>query len=65
MQNFVVISTQRSGSRMVVESLSSHPDIICFGELFIPEERDLGEMFVPSGRENFLYREFNNDLIML
>jgi len=34
MQNFVILSTPRTGSNMLVSAFSSHPEIHCFGELF-------------------------------
>ena len=34
MQKFVLLSTPRTGSNMLVSALSSHPEIQCFGELF-------------------------------
>jgi hypothetical protein len=33
---FMVISTQRSGSTWVIDSLNSHPDLTCYGALFLP-----------------------------
>jgi len=35
---FVVLTTQRSGSTYLVRALNSHPDITCYGELFISRE---------------------------
>jgi LPS sulfotransferase NodH len=34
--NFVIISTQRSGSTLLRTSLDSHPQIRCLGEVFLP-----------------------------
>ncbi len=34
--NFVVLSTQRSGSTLLRTALDSHPEISCRGELFLP-----------------------------
>ncbi len=34
MQKFVLLSTPRTGSNMLVSAFSSHPEIHCFGELF-------------------------------
>jgi hypothetical protein len=34
--NFVIISTQRSGSTLIRTSLDSHPEIRCLGEVFLP-----------------------------
>lgn len=39
-QKFVVLSTQRSGSAFLVTSLSSHPKIYCYREIFLPTNRD-------------------------
>jgi LPS sulfotransferase NodH len=33
---FIILSTQRSGSTLLRTSLDSHPDIQCFGEIFLP-----------------------------
>jgi LPS sulfotransferase NodH len=33
---FLILSTQRSGSTLIRTSLASHPDIQCFGEIFLP-----------------------------
>lgn len=37
--DFVIISTQRSGSTLLRSSLGSHPEIECFGEVFLPDYR--------------------------
>jgi len=58
MTRFVILTTQRSGSVMLIQSLSSHPDIVCFGEIFLHGARYGRNMSVPPGRENFLYEEF-------
>lgn len=34
--DFVIVSTQRSGSTLLRTSLGSHPQIECFGEIFLP-----------------------------
>lgn len=34
MRKFVILTTPRTGSNMLVSALSSHPDIQCFSELF-------------------------------
>ncbi len=34
---FIVLSTQRSGSTWVVDMLNSHPQVTCYGALFLPE----------------------------
>jgi LPS sulfotransferase NodH len=44
---FVLLSTQRSGSTWVVEMLNSHPQVTCYGALFLPEGR--GEQ--PAGAQ--------------
>jgi len=36
MIKFVILSTQRSGSAFMVTSLTSHPDIHCYREVFLP-----------------------------
>jgi len=36
MTKFVIISQQRSGTNLLRSLLNSHPDIFCFGEMFIP-----------------------------
>ena len=35
MTNFVVLSTQRSGSTWVVDMLTSHPRVVAYSELFM------------------------------
>lgn len=37
--NFVIISSQRSGSRWLVELLDSHPEVSCCEELFIADAK--------------------------
>lgn len=37
MQKFIIISTQRSGSSLLVTTLASHPEIECFREIFLEE----------------------------
>ncbi len=39
MVRFIILSTQRSGSTWLVESLTSHPSVVCHGELFIQRPR--------------------------
>lgn len=58
MNKFVVLSTQRSGSVALIQSLSSHPDIVCFGEIFLKGATYERNMSVPPGRSNLLYEEF-------
>ncbi len=58
MNKFVVLSTQRSGSVALIQSLSSHPDVVCFGEIFLKGATYERKMSVPAGRANFLYEEF-------
>lgn len=41
MGKFVVISTQRTGSTLLIKLLDSHPEVLCAGEIFFP----------PSGSE--------------
>lgn len=36
MNKFVVLSTQRTGSTMLITLLDSHPDVFCPGEIFSP-----------------------------
>jgi LPS sulfotransferase NodH len=36
MTKFMVVSTQRSGSTWVVDLLNSHPEVVCYGALFLP-----------------------------
>ena len=36
MKRFVVLSTQRTGSTLLISSLDSHPGIFCAGEIFFP-----------------------------
>jgi LPS sulfotransferase NodH len=36
---FVIITTQRSGSRMLVDALNSHPQVVCHRELFKRDRR--------------------------
>jgi LPS sulfotransferase NodH len=42
---FVVLSSQRSGSTLLVKSLDSAPEIFCAGEIFHPGERTLHREF--------------------
>lgn len=35
-QNFIVLSTQRTGSTWVIDMLNSHPNILAFSEMFLP-----------------------------
>ncbi|CRI63004.1 hypothetical protein THIOKS11100017 [Thiocapsa sp. KS1] len=58
MRKFVVLTTQRSGSVALIQSLSSHPDIVCFGEIFLKGATYARNMSVPPGRSNFLYEEY-------
>lgn len=46
MRMFVVISTQRSGSTLLIKLLDSHPSVLCAGEIFFP----------PSGSEYSIRR---------
>lgn len=39
---FVIVGTQRTGTTLIRTSLSSHPDIVCHGEVFSPGYRDPG-----------------------
>ena len=37
MQKFIIISTQRSGSSLLVTTLASHPEVVCHREVFLEE----------------------------
>jgi hypothetical protein len=45
---FVVIYTRRSGSNWVSDMLSSHPDVVCDGELFAPTGTAVGHQPLPT-----------------
>jgi LPS sulfotransferase NodH len=52
---FIVLSSQRSGSTLLVKSLDTAPEIFCAGEIFHPGERTLHREFQfpylrPNGR---------------
>ncbi len=36
---FVIMSTARSGTSLLSETLNSHPDIVCHGEIFHPDPK--------------------------
>ena len=38
MENFIILSTQRTGSTLMVDILNQHPELACFGELAIPKK---------------------------
>lgn len=38
MSNFVIYTTQRTGSTLLVQLLDSHPQVLCIGEAFIDSE---------------------------
>ncbi len=42
---FLVLGAERTGSNMLVEALSSHPQITCAGELFNPRAIESGEVY--------------------
>lgn len=54
MVEFVVLSTQRSGSSFFVTSLSSHPQLQCYRELFLSKNR--GAIAYRAYRTAFLGR---------
>ncbi len=35
MKKFIILSSQRTGSGYLQESMDSHPDITCYGEILI------------------------------
>ena len=43
MNKFVVLTTQRSGSTFLVRALDSHPEIRCYGELFINHSENINK----------------------
>ena len=47
MGKFVIISTKRTGSTLLIELLDSHPAVLCAGEIFFP----------PSGSE-YAFRRY-------
>jgi LPS sulfotransferase NodH len=52
MRKFVVISTQRTGSTLLIKLLDSHPEVLCAGEIFYP----------PSGSEYAIRRYIDQSL---
>jgi LPS sulfotransferase NodH len=64
MKCFIVLGHGRSGSTLLVRSLTEHPNVRMFGELFhdTPEERErafhaLNKKFGPGRHETSFYRE--------
>jgi LPS sulfotransferase NodH len=53
MTRFVLLSTQRSGSTWVIDTLNSHPSVIAYGELFLQN----GEGCPPWGGRNMVFYE--------
>jgi LPS sulfotransferase NodH len=52
MKKFIIISTQRSGSSLLVTTLASHPKIECFREIFL-EENTKPDSYTTYSRASF------------
>ena len=48
---FVIVGTQRTGTTLIRTSLSSHPEILCHGEVFSPGYHD------PGGYHHYTHRD--------
>lgn len=60
-QPFIILGTERTGSSLLVDLLKSHPNTICFGELF-QDERALFNYLgypTPENKELITYRDEN------
>jgi LPS sulfotransferase NodH len=54
MQKFIIISTQRSGSSLLVTTLASHPAVVCHREIFLEEN------FHPNSYSTFRVSSLRN-----
>ena len=59
MQKFVIITSGRSGSYHLVDLLSSHKNIVCFGELFNKRGIGFWDEKLNSSEEILLFRNKN------
>jgi len=57
--NFVILGTQRTGTTLVRTSLSSHPNILCCGEVFNLGKRPYSK---PDGYWHYSRQDFNRRL---
>ena len=58
MLKFILLSTQRSGSSFLGTSLSSHPDVKCFEEVFMP--KNTSDVAYRAYRSASLHRQIQN-----
>lgn len=64
---FILLSKPRSGSTLVVSSLNSHPNIVCYGETFLENEChfDYFPFFPANNDQSILYLRDKNPIKFL